>query len=78
MKRKTDQYGNLTIAKLAEESDVSGLRIGNKRKIMEKNKYRVGDEEAIENLSTGHGLTAATDKPELKSRVFFVAVSKRL
>ncbi|CAE7230711.1 PREP1 [Symbiodinium sp. CCMP2592] len=53
VKRKTDQYGNLTIAKLAEESDVSGLRIGNKRKIMEKNKHKVGDEEAIENLSTG-------------------------
>ncbi|CAE7311851.1 unnamed protein product [Symbiodinium sp. CCMP2456] len=53
VKRKTDQYGNLTIAKLSEESDVSGLRVGNKRKIQEQNKHKVGDEEAIENLAAG-------------------------
>ncbi|CAE7563528.1 unnamed protein product, partial [Symbiodinium necroappetens] len=53
VKRKTDQFGNLTIAKLSEEADVSGLRIGNKRKIQEKSKHNVGDEEAIENLATG-------------------------
>lgn len=47
IKKRKDEFGELTVAKLLTTSDNSGIRIGNKRSISQKNQFQAEDQEAI-------------------------------
>ena len=62
VKRITNEYGELCIAKLATRVDSSGFRLGNKRSIGETKSFGVGDQEAIADSAAGQEPSLTSQK----------------
>ena len=56
VKRKHDEFGNLTLAKLKTDSTQTGTRVGNKRAVGETKDINVGDEAAIQDTTESGNL----------------------
>lgn len=57
MKRMTDEFGELCLAKLATRVDSAGVRVDNKRSVGEQKSFNVGDQEAIVDAKNSASLT---------------------
>ena len=56
VKRRKDEFGELTIAKLQTAVDHVGIRVGNKRSDAETKKFNLKDQEAITDARDGSSL----------------------
>ena len=58
VKRRKDEYGELTIAKLKTAVHHVGVRVGNKRSIGETKKFNAEDQEAITDAKESSSLNS--------------------